>query len=151
MAEDNVNLTALDNMISHLKNTNLITSSTFSPSKLPPKPLSMFSYKRPPSPVEGDMGTYTVDEFVQKYKNDPELRKLPLPNFVYEKYGIPKPEVLGLNTYLIKSVKSCMIGGWESETREADNKGIRKMPYLSTVEGVDLSGNITTYMSTFTD
>ena len=103
MAEVNPNLTALDNMISHLKNTNLITSSTFSPSKLPLKPLSMFSYKRPPSPVEGDMGTYTVDEFVQKYKNDPELRKLPLPNFVYEKYGIPKPEVLGLNTYLIKS------------------------------------------------
>jgi hypothetical protein len=44
-----------------------------------------------------------------------------------------------------------MNGGWQAETREPDNKGIRKMPYLSTVEGVDLSGNITKYMSTFTD
>ena len=138
MAEVNPNLNALENLISQLKNSNLITPS-------------MFSSKPQPSPVEGDTGTYTVDEFVEKYKNDPELRKLPLPDFVYEKYGIPKPETLGLKTYLIKSVKSCMNAGWQSETREPDNKGIRKMPYLSTVEGVDLSGNITKYMSTFTD
>jgi len=134
----------LNNLISHLQKSNLITPSMFSTSKPSPNPSPN------PSPVEEDKGTYTVDEFIQKYKNDPELRKLPLPDYVYEKYGIPKPEVLGLNTYLFKSIKACMNGGQQSETREADNKGVRKMPFLSTVESYDLSGNVTTYLSSFT-
>ena len=124
---------SLEKIMNHLKTTNFKTTYP------------------PPSPVEEDKGTYTVDEFVEKYKNDPELRKMPLPDYVYEKYGIPKPEVLGLKTYLFKSIKACMNGGWDAETRQPDDKGVRKMPYLSTVEGVDLSGNITKYMSSFTD
>ena len=140
MSETIVDLNDLNNLISQLQKSNLITPSMFSTSKPSPNP----------SPVEEDKGTYTVDEFIQKYKNDPELRKLPLPDYVYEKYGIPKPDVLGLNTYLFKSIKACMNGGQQSETREADNKGVRKMPFLSTVEGYDLSGNVTTYLSSFT-
>ena len=136
MSETIVDLNNLNNLISHLQKSNLITPSMFSSPKL--------------SPVEEDKGTYTLDEFIQKYKNDPELKKLPLPDYVYEKYGIPKPEILGLNTYLFKSIKACMNGGQQSETREADNKGVRKMPFLSTVEGYDLSGNVTTYLSSFT-
>jgi hypothetical protein len=93
----------------------------------------------------------TIETFIEKYKNDPELRKVPLPDYFYDKYNIPRPEILGLNSYLFKSIKSCMSGGWNSETRQADEKGIRKMPFLSTVEGLDLSGNPTTFMSTFTD
>ena len=136
MSETIVDLNNLNNLISHLQKSNLITPSMFSSPKL--------------SPVEEDKGTYTLDEFIQKYKNDPELKKLPLPDYVYEKYGIPKPEILGLNTYLFKSIKACMNGGQQSETREADNKGVRKMPFLSTVESYDLSGNVTTYLSSFT-
>lgn len=135
MSETIVDLNNLNNLISHLQKSNLITPSISKPS---------------PSPVEEDKGTYTLDEFIQKYKNDPELKKLPLPDYVYEKYGIPKPEILGLNTYLFKSIKACMNGGQQSETREADNKGVRKMPFLSTVESYDLSGNVTTYLSSFT-
>lgn len=137
MSETIVDLNSMNKLISDLQKTNLLTPTMFSTSK--------------PSPVEEDKGTYTVDEFIQKYKNDPELRKLPLPDYVYEKYNIPQPEILGLNTYLFKSIKACMNGGQQSETREVDNKGVRKMPFLSTVESYDLSGNPTTYLSTFTN
>jgi hypothetical protein len=92
-----------------------------------------------------------IDEFVEMFKTDPELRKLPLPEYVYKKYNIPKPDVLELNSYISQNMRSSMAGGEQYEIREADDKGVRKMPYLSTVEGLDLSGNITKFMSTFTD
>ena len=92
-----------------------------------------------------------VDTFVSTFKNDPELARIPLPEWVYEKYNLPKPDVVPLKTFLNKSVKTVMFSGWNSETREPDNKGVRKMPFLSTVEGLDLSGNLTTFVSTFTE
>jgi hypothetical protein len=114
------------------------------PEELKPKP-----EPKVPEPINEEK--ITLDDFILKYKNDPELRKIPLPNFVYEKYNIPKPEIQPLNAFLFKSIKASMSGGYNSETRKADDKGVRKMPYLSTVEGLDLSGNPTTYMSTFTN
>lgn len=91
----------------------------------------------------------TPDDFIKMYKNDPELRKVPLPESWYEKYNIPKPDILPLNSFLFRNMKSSMSGGSQFETREPDDKGVRKLPYLSTVEGYDLSGNLTTYLSTF--
>lgn len=93
----------------------------------------------------------TLDEFILKFKNDPELRKLPFPDSIYEKYNIPKPDTLPLNSYLFKSIKASMSGGFDSEIRPADSKGVRILPFLSTVEGLDLSGNTTKYLSSFTN
>lgn len=91
-----------------------------------------------------------IDTFISTFKNDPELLKVPLPEWVYEKYSLPKPDVLPLKSYLNKSIKSVMYAGWSVEVRKPDDKGVRKMPFLSTVEGVDLSGNPTMFVSTFT-
>ncbi len=101
--------------------------------------------------IIGSNKPLTIDEFITQFRNDPELRKLPLPNSIYEKYNIPKPDTLPLNSYLIKTIKASMSGGLQSEIRAPDDKGVRKMPYLSTVEGLDLSGNVTTYLSSFTN
>lgn len=104
-----------------------------------------------PKPVEGEKETHTIDEFVETFKNDPDFHKILLPERIYEKYGLPKPSTQPLNSYLFKSIKTCMGYGSLSIIQPPDNKGIRKMPYLSTVEAYDLSGNLTTYLSTFTN
>lgn len=92
-----------------------------------------------------------IDTFISTFKNDPNLAKLPFPEWVYEKYNIPKPEVLGLRSYLNKSVKTVMFSGWEAEVRKPDDKGVRKIPFLSTCQEYDLSGNLNVYVSTFTE
>ena len=95
----------------------------------------------------------TIEQFIYAHRKDPDIKRIPLPESFYEKYNIPKPEPLTLNTYLFKSMKSCISGGIYSdvEIREPDSKGVRKMPFLSTVEAFDLSGNPTTYLSSFTE
>lgn len=101
--------------------------------------------------VIGSNKPLTMDEFITQFKNDPDLRRVPLPDSIYIKYNIPKPDTLPLNSYLIKTIKASISGGQQSEIRAPDDKGVRKMPYLSTVEGLDLSGNVTSYLSSFTN
>lgn len=116
--------------------------------KKEPKP---FVPVESPKPVEGEKETYTIDEFVETFKNDPDFHKILLPDRIYEKYNLHKPTTPSLKSYLQQSIKTCMGYGSQSIIKPADDKGVRKMPFLSTVEGYDLSGNLTTYVSTFTD
>jgi len=88
-----------------------------------------------------DKTELSLEEFVSTFRNDKELLKLPLPERIYEKFNLPKPEPPSLNSYLFNSIKACMSAGYQSELRVPKDNVIRTMPFISTIAYKDISGN----------
>lgn len=84
---------------------------------------------------------YDVDSFVKLFMKDKNISRVPLPEYVYEKYNIPKPETLGLNQYLKSSIKASLSGGAQHEVRAPKDNVLRVVPFISTFHITDLSGN----------
>jgi len=95
-----------------------------------------------------DKTELSLEEFVSTFRNDKELLKLPLPERIYEKFNLPKPEPPTLNAYLFNSIKSCMSAGYQSELRVPKDNVIRIMPFISTITYYDVSGNECKFQST---
>jgi len=91
--------------------------------------------------IQPEISFSNIEEFVSTFRNDKDLQKVPLPERMYEKFNIPKPEIMSLNSYLFNSIKACMSAGFQSETRTPKDNIIRPMPFISTIHYKDLSGN----------
>jgi len=69
------------------------------------------------------------------------LPHLLLPDFLYEKYNLPKPEIQSFKTYLNNTSKYQFMPGGQLEIRKPAPGGVRSMPEIKTIVKSDLSNN----------
>jgi len=87
----------------------------------------------------------TMFESMMKLKDfKTTLPHLCLPDFIYEKYELTKPEIVDFNAYLSATATSLFMPGGQVEIREPSPGGIRVIEELKVEVVPDLSNNTTT-------
>jgi len=76
-----------------------------------------------------------VEEAIQELRTLPDFNRLTFPKDWYEKYSIPKPEILSFSDYLNLNLKIQLLPSeHQCETRPPASGGVRTLPESKPVE-----------------
>lgn len=88
---------------------------------------------------EALISTFEVLMKVPNFKDN--IQHLVLPEFLYEKYNLPKPEIQDMKTYLNNTMKHQFMPGSQLEIRKPAPGGVRDISGINVIVTSDMSGN----------